>query len=752
MYCQEIINNNLEKIQPTFIWKGKTYKFKLHEYSSIEIDRAIDALNNYINLPLYLETRMQSGNKCKIYLKNEDRPLTNDDLPKDAIQFITNERIFNTLSCWHFMENYYLISDITNTFVKYKPTKPQLVWKNIAGKLEKQGRAIRELRGKARQTTSSTDAQGKILQRLITIPDVKSMIASYEDKPSMILSQMILDAYERLPYWAKPKISNFETGSYFKFENGSLLNISYGTREMLTTGTTPTVSLCSEISKYKYPEQSIEASLIRSMHESENLLQIFESTADGDDDDNYFKKKWNETIKSMESGTTSLYASFVPWPMRDDIYPTKTWLRGRSSAFEKYTPSIEILQYAKKIENYIKGNPDLREVMGSNWVMPKEQMFFYEISRDEADRDGTLYLFLQEMPGTPEEMFQNSARPIYSIQIIEHHEANCYEKIPEVYKARGPEVEIDPQFWPQPDEIMDNGKIIQIKPKWAEFVKSEYELVQIKFNGWHNFAPNNKFLIWEHPKFNERYGAGLDNSDGLGEKLSDNAAIQGLKAGTIKTKDEQVFEFVSPDLNPARIWPFLYLIGTYYSPEEQCLLVIELNKGGIEAQNNIVQRGWSNLHKIIDPTQLGKDNSNVLKYGFETNTRTRILLQNFFNQFFIGKHVNIRSLKLMQEIRNLKKKLRLDGNLKLHGSSDNRWLAFMIILYCLHEDEILGFQKAGWEERIKAESNEIIVHTFNQNNYFKDNRSFKIEDIKSGKTDFDYDSDDRDGVFEVEML
>jgi hypothetical protein len=743
LYAQEIINQNLSSIKPSYIWQDKRVYFDLKEYSKDEILQRVDALNNYIKLDVYEETKKESAKKVRIELKNPNNPI-----PPTALEFIANERIMSQLNCWHFLENYYYISDVTNRFILYSPTKPQLIWKHINAKMESQGRAIRELRGKARQTTSSTDAIGKILHRDMFYPDIKSALASYKDDASWKLGNMYMDAYDRLPFWLKPLKSKYHEGDFYLFENNSILYIAAGTTETLTTGTTPTVSLCSEISRYKYPEQSIEASLLKSMHETKYLFQIFESTANGNDDDNYFKQKWEETIIGMEKGTSSLYASFIPWVLRDDIYPTREYILGRSKAFNNYKPSIETLAYAKKVEQYIRSNPDITKVIGSNWHMPIEQMFYYETERAAAEKNNTLWIFLQEMPATPEEMFQNSGKTVYSIQTIEYYNNKCYEKTPEVYKLKGDATEIDPAFWPTSDEIKENGKRIIIKPRYIDECRSDYELVECNFNGWDKFDYKNKILIWEHPRLDSTYGLGIDNNEGLGEKVSDDSVIEILRKGTIREKDAQVAEIASPDLNPNRLWPYALALGTYYSPKEQSLIANELNNGGVELQNNLIQRGWGNFPKIYNSEDMGKDISEVKRYGVHTNNRTRPLYQNKFNDFLFGKWLEFYSLKLLEELKNLKAKPRLDGTIKFSGTRDNRFMAMAIVVYHLHELEIMGYQKASWESRIKEESQVMNFKSYNQYSYEK--KVFSIDNIKDGT--FEYENDDEFGSEEIEML
>lgn len=719
MYNQQVINSRLEKIQATL-------DFQLTRLDYEEIERAVDYINNLINLDQYKET-LKSKSKVKIEFKS---PHAKAEFETDQkIQnFIKNENILCKWDCFYWMERYYKISDIRNIFIQYKHNDAQKVWARIHSRLEGLGRAIRTLDLKARQVGKSTFAQGVVEHRLQFFSDVKSMIASKDEKSTGKMANMFIDSLDRQPFWLRPQTRSYETGSQYVFENGSALHLGWGTQESLAKGTTVTVSHLSEIALFKHYVKSIRNALIRAMHETIWLLQIFEGTAEARDDDFHFEVK--EAIKGMEKGTSSLYFSFIPYFVRSDIYPPPAYIAGRSDSFARFVPTTETLAHAKKAENWVKASPDMREILGSNYQMSKATMFWYQTEKQAAiDRDangvrklstgdmGELATFLSQCPADWEEAFQHAGKTIYPITLIDHYSNKAQDRIPEVYKLKGDPNEISPDMFPQSDEIKPFGKLINIHCNYDPSIPAnDFQLVQVNFDGWDKFDPIGKILIWEHPKIGFNYGLSVDPSDGLGRNISDDAVIELYRKGTAEFKDRQVCEFASPDLQQANMWPFVLSLAAYYSPQEQLLLSIECNDG-YELQNALINRGWWNLFQKLDESMVGQDISKLQKFGFETNGQTRNALIDHFSTFFKGKWLDLFSLPLIGEIKDLQKIRRISAGARIsrdriEGAVDNRFMATGICLYALHRNEILGFEKKSWEERQANETSKFEIHGF----------------------------------------
>lgn len=707
MYNPHVISQRLERIQ-------KSLKFQLQEYSVDFVHRQVDYINSLINFDRYEQTLL---NKGKTEIEFKSIAAKNEYYASEIQQFITNEAIVSKWNCWYWMERYYKISDITNTFVQYAPNDAQKIWMRIHSRLEGLRRAIRTLDEKARQVGKTTFAQGVTEHRLQFFRDVKSMIASKDETSTGKMADMFIDSLNKQPFWLRPQLRNYERGAEYKFDNGSGLYLGWGTQDALAKGTTCTVSHLSEIALFKYPVKSIQNALIRAMHETIWLLQIFEGTAETRDD--WFHKYVKETIKGMERGTSSLYFSFIPYFVRSDIYPPPAYISGRADAFANFIPTKETIRHAEKARNWVLANPDMREVLGSNYRMSRETMFWYQTEKQAAiDRD-ELGTFLSQVPADWEEAFQHAGKTIYPIILINEYGDKAQGKIPEVFKLRGDPNEISPDFFPTSEELHESNTVIPIKanhtggapPSW-------YELVRIKFEGWDKFDPINKILIWNHPTNRFEYAAGVDTSDGLGAKISDNAVIEILRKGTAEYRDRQECEFASPDLPQKVMWPFVLALCSYYSPINQLQLAIECNQG-YELQNAMIARGWWNLFEELDEGRVSHDSARIRKYGFKTTASSRPAIINNFSSFLKGKYLELFSMPLVGEIKDLQKiinpttrKSRIEGGL----SGDDRFMTICITLYALWRMAILGFEKKSWEER-KEEDAKIEIQQFKGYSY-----------------------------------
>lgn len=725
MYDSTRISEFLSKINPQVIVNSGTKKekiipFELNYHSPTEIAIANDHFDSLINLELYNTTKDSST--PKIVFKDPKYKFSEEELI-----WIENERIIDKWDCNYFQDGYYKILDAEGNYIQFKPLIPQLVNRRIRARLQRAKRANRKWTVKARQQGETSDSQGVILHRCTYFDDVKALISSKDQDSSEKMGNMFVGAMNLLPYWNRPKVKRFTTGEDYEYENGSLLDLGWGTQRSLGRGRTPLVAHNSEIPFYKYPESALEDSLFNAMHESEWMLYMGEGTAEQRDD--YFHLKTKEIISGMESGLTSFVFCFHPWCARRDLFPTDSWMIARSEAFYRWKPSIETLNHAKKVENWVANNEDYREtfkeVLGHPFKFDREQLFYYETEKEAAKRRNALQSFLKEKPSDPEEAFQNAGQSIYPVETMIHLSDVAQSETPEVFMLRGDSNEINPQLFPSSDEVKLNGKIVQIRSHWNSSIPySDFEMVQVNFKGWDNFDYANKIIIWEHPITGCRYGMGADTSEGLGRLVSDDAVLEVIKDGTAQYRDKQVAEWASPEVPNNQMWPFGLAIGTYYSPEEQLLFAPETNKG-TEFLTDMIRRGWSNIYKPIDPTKPSQDRSKIIKLGWFTSPAARRDMINHLNSFIQGGWFDLRSMELIKELKDLVIKRTVSpvvGNIneKLLGKKDNRFIAIAITLYVLHIDSILGHQKKAWEDRVRNENSRVIIKSFGGFGYERD--------------------------------
>lgn len=710
MYDPSTTNKYLSQLQPSIIInEGKKNEkeilFELTYHSVNEVQEMADHLDTLIDLNLYNSTKETSN--VKIVYKR--------DLDESELIWIENEITICKWDCNYFQDRYYKVLDEQGIWRQFSPLIPQKVNRRIRARQQLARRSLDKWTVKARQQGETTDSQGVILQRLNYFSDIKSLISSKDSDSTGKMSDMFIKAMNKLPWWNRTHYKRFETGAEYEFDNGSLLDLGWGTQTSIGRGRTPVIAHCSEIPFYKDPKKALEEALFNAMHESIWRIFLAEGTAEVRGD--YYHEKTKEIIAGMETGLVSFIFCFHPWCARRDLFPTETWIRARNEAFNKWSPSSETIAHANKLRNWVLNNEDYRAEFGSNWQLDREQMFYYETEKNAAINKNMLHAFLKEKPSDPEEAFQNAGQSLYPIQTIIKISDRAQEKVPEVYKLRGDPNEINPLLFPEDHERDTSKPIINISPQWnTNIPRFHYELIPIKFNGWDHFNPQNKILIWEHPLTHVIYGMSCDDSDGLGVNQSDDAVFEIAKKGTIEYPDKQVCEFVSAELPPMNLRPFGLALATYYSPNEQLLLVPETNKS-TEFLNGMQNVGWDNIYRRSQTDRADKDFivSNLL--GFKTNPANRRQLVAHFNSLIIGDFVEIYSMMLIQELKDLVKQKTLrpvlgelnEKILAARGKSDNRFMAFGILMYALHRDEILGLEQAAWQQRRKTENSIVIL-------------------------------------------
>lgn len=714
MYSLEVSNERLAQIQ-------KTLPFQLERHSQKECTQFVEWTNTLINKDVFEAAAKRNIKSIRNVFADGTvfkSPAHQAEYLKDEIQHrILNEQTICKWDANYWQDNYYQIKNHEGIYVPYSPLPAQRIWRRIRADLNKQKFPIKLIDLKGRQQGDTTEKQGLLQQRMSFFPDTDCLIASKESKDTDIMSRKLLTSLDRQPFWLRPYYESFETGTGYRFDNGSFIDLGWGTQEYLGKGQTPTTCHLSEIASFQHPKSAIENALFQAMHESEWLLQFLEGTAEARDD--WFHNKVKEIIAAMERGTTSWYFNFIPWFFRRDIFPTETYIRARASAFANWSPKPETLAMAKMAENSVKSWKYSREELGSNWKMDREQMFYYEIEREQAEKEERLAEFLSQKPTTVDEAFQHAGKTLYKISLIQDYQRTAHSKVPEVYKLKGDASEISPQYWPEPDEILPNGRIIQISVRWNDGIPaSTFELIQIKFDGWDTFDPTNKFIIWEHPRNGFDYSLAVDTSDGLGRGISDNSIINLNRIGTAEFRDKQVCEFASPEIPLGSLWPFVAVLLTYYSryTDRQILATIECNKG-YELQNALLNRGYWNFYKRTDDGSPYQDESKVQKFGFWTDKSTRPAIIGHFHSFFIGKHYEIYSPLLLAEVRDLQKVRKPNSELgfsgeKIVGKVDDRILAAAINLFASHRGEIAGHERKTWEERTRTEQNVVDLKTF----------------------------------------
>src|SRR5438128_2453437 len=448
---------------------------------SIAAQRMERALQRGIlkSLPIYhTRPEVESFTRHLNTIYDPDSQSWRRELTSEEAQFIRNERILCRYDYNYFKTRFALIKDRSDRIVRYIPWVSQVILTDIFAENEREGIAIEIQSLKARQLGVSREVSLAQLHRLLFYAHINAMLASSTPVKSGALADMMELTLTHLPHWLVPGFDGGPRdtakragGEWFKLDTGSAVTLQFGSQiSGIARGTTPTICHISELAEFEYqglgPEELIDSSLFRAVHPDARVLLVLESTALGMN--NWWHKKWRTSKSGWPERRSRLRPVFLPWyvgsPALGYVYPEQGFL-DRSPVPPRYTPAPWALEQAVHAEEFVRSNDLLRQHMGSSWTMPIEQIWFYEVERDQAVKENRLNQFLAEMPSDDMEAFQSTNISIFSTETIAAHQRHTRPPIG-VYGLTGPDMSPRTILYSR-SQIDKDQPIVNVNYEWG---------------------------------------------------------------------------------------------------------------------------------------------------------------------------------------------------------------------------------------------------------------------------------------------
>ena len=684
MYDRSVVSQRLERA-------SKRLGFDLEPHALPTCRSAVDNLNKLVD---------DQG--------NIRRPLKPDE-----IKWIRNERAVCQCDFLYWITRYAYIKDWTDRPVLFKPNIAQEIKLDIWAMLEREGRAISEMDEKARQLGVTTLTELAVAHRVQFYPYVNAVVGSADPDKSLKMSGIMEFCWKMQPWWILPKVTKYNSGELIEFgEQNSGVSIQHGSQFTgIARGSTPTVAHLSELVDFKKPEQLVDASLLRAMHESPFLFLVLESTAHGRH--NWWHRTWEYSKENWASGRARLFPVFLPWFVGRDLYPTNTWIHSRPIP-KDWKPMGLTIAHAERAKNYVKASPILRKHIGENWTMPLDQMWFWEVTRAEYEAKNELAEFYSEMPADDQEAFQSLHNSVFSTDVIQIYRERSRD--PEtVFGIIGPESEIPLRMQPDRREINPNLPPLTIRCRWNPTKPvHEYQLLPLRFEGYSTYDPMGKLIVWEFPEDEQEYGVGVDTADGIG---LDRSVVEVLRKGTSARDDAQVAEFASPYVNAFDLWPICLAVGTLYSTKragqlKQAKMVIECNRNGESTQFELRKRGWANFHQWMRYDAKRLRQSAAQKIGWFTTEWSREMMMDYLIKMLRDGWVDIFSPWFVSEMADLEREMGKQKIRAAYGGHDDRIMALGIVLFSLHVMELRGPKRIMALERASSREEAVVYPTY----------------------------------------
>jgi len=499
---------------------------------------------------------------------------------------------------------------------------------------------------KSRQVGGTVLGEGLVAHMVFLNANTQGLIASDHPDTSLNLYHVLTRIYDNMPPWFRPPIKGRVKGTHLHFPDLDSDVLVGAGNQKTTMGQGMNIDIChlTELSTWEFPsyidEDLMPAFNSSRKHHSVILMESTGAGAKGNWFHDHFMAAWKKK--------TSFKAVFAAWYLRPNN-------RVRSEGFEFLQHTLDM---AKRVQQE------------SGEALDKEQLAFYQYTRRDFEEKGELEKFYQEYPSTVEEAFQTGVKAAFPLELR--------SKLRDRVRV--------PVFVGEINLLTGKLKKVDVESYLASEDPGKWE---------------GRLVIWELPKKGRFYVVAVDASHGMD---ADNAAIEVLKVGTRREKDEQVAEWAG-DLPPGDLATVAGIIGRIYRDKDadlDALMAVECNPGspGTTTQLVLQQLGYNNFYMWRRPH--AATGGETLVYGWWTTPATRPLLTNLLVEYLKKEEIQINSPQLIEEMGTFVRTRTPSGKVHLaafEGYHDDRLLALAISLYVAHEDDVVNLA----DERRRSE-------------------------------------------------
>ena len=579
-------------------------------------------------------------------------------------RWIDNEKVLCSLDYNYWRDNYAYVTNEGGQVVKYKNRRSQDVFDSIVAMLEEQQAGIQLLCLKGRQVGVTTLVSLYFSHKMLFIPNTLAVMASVQKSKSEEIEVKLDTAYSSCPGWLVPvkKTKNL-------FVNGSRLMIESGMQPKgIAQGQTPQLIHISEIGIIPNPHNVIEEGLLPATHANKNIFMVFEGTGSGNV--GWFPDFWKSQKEKWPLGTGRMCPVFIPWHLATDMYPQGDWLRAHPVPAGFYERRLDATRaHITRCESYIRNTPYLAKVLGSNYRVPIEQQYWWELEYSQAKDRHSLQQHAARLPADDFEALTGVHDSIFDQETIMELEDDIYEVRTDGVKTRRMPIKayaikghsIDEEFLPPESEWDRYGEIIPLT--WISNRGERYDWELIPLLPVDEETETNTFdrlLVYEEPQAGANYSCGVDTAHGLGKEDEDRFCASMTRVSKGSGADFQVAELTANRFSPAQSVPFLAAMATWYGKKSRdsrgVKFSIEQVEGpGDTCQNQLKIMGfnWHHTPGRLDGKKIKDENKH--REGWYSNRTTVPILMDRFVEAVNGGWYVPGSKWLIEELKTLER-------------------------------------------------------------------------------------------------
>lgn len=619
MYSQRVIEATLDGFARKNGWRPEPHSIAEVEEFIAYINSIIDVDANSVNRYFNIKSGVRLTKARQDWIS----------------RWIVNEQFMCFSDAMYFLTRYAFICGVGEEVFRYDPRDSQKILHSILAEHDDLQVAIELFILKARQLGFSTAIAAYFVHRILFRINTRAVMASVQQKQSDLIGRIQDTIWNRLPFWLPPAKTGMKANSP-EWSNGSILSIQSGSQAFgIAQGWTPSCIHISEVGDIPNPKRTLDEGLFKAAHSTRSLFFAIEGTGNRGSEWQY--EKWNFYKDNWGKGGR-FRPFFVPPACAKDLYPLPDWIR-KNPIPEGWRPLEATLRMQRKAELYIRSTDYLANVMGSNYKMSREYLWYWDTNWREAVSSHSEKVWLAQMPCTDEEAFQSKNDLVMndeSIDVITKERERGYT----AYAITGKTILIgtdNKPYEPRPDEINYDLPRIPIRWDGTDGNHYEWELVPLKpFDDNDDTQCYNKLLIFQEPKENVDYSMGVDCADGLGMPNEDRSNLSLWINRSGRERDEQVAEFTSINVHSAQMSRIVACVAALYGAETKSSMGVKIaieqrRKPGDECQHQLKIMGFYNHHRMVMYDAKGMpDPSSASKEGFYTSVWSRPMMLNKF--------------------------------------------------------------------------------------------------------------------------
>ena len=517
---------------------------------------------------------------------------------------------------------------------------------------------------KGRQVGITTLVSLYFSNKMLFVPNTLAVMASVQKSKSDEIEVKLNTAYDMCPFWLKPYRMPKRS-----FSNGSRLMIESGMQPKgIAQGQTPQLIHISEIGIIPNPHNVIEEGLLPATHSNKNLFMVFEGTGSGNV--GWFPDFWKSQKAKWPLGTGRMCPLFIPWHLATDMYPQPDWIRAHPVPPGFYERRMDATKaHIARCESYVRNTPHLSSVMGSNYRVPIEQQYWWELEYDQARERHSLQQHAARLPADDFEALTGVHDSVFDGETIMELEDDIYTVREDGARVRKNPVQyyaitghsILEEFEPQESEIDFSKEIIRISHKNNRDERYDWELVPLNpIDEETESFTFDRLAVFEFPKEGATYSCGVDTAHGLGKEDEDRFCASMTRVSTGSGCDIQAAELTSLRFSPAQAVPFLAAMAAWYGQVSKHYRGVKFSIEQVEGpgdtcQNQLKIMGF-NYHAIpgrLDGKKVKEENKH--REGWYSNKTTVPILMDRFVEAVNGGWYIPYSKWLIEELKTLER-------------------------------------------------------------------------------------------------